>query len=131
MTAKAKARGLRAPDKSIRTAANNLRSELKRAKAKAAPAAARQTAPPKPAPAPADVAPAAAAAVPAPTPAAAPTDLAAVLATVAAVNRVVRACGGVENARQAADAVRACGGVEPFLLHLDLLAGLTAGTANG
>lgn len=128
---RAKARGLRASDAAIRSSAHNVKSRLKRARDKAAPAAARETAPPE---TPEAAAPAAAvatapvAAAPATAgPSASPADLAAVLANVAAVNRVVQACGGVENARQAADAVRACGGVDAFLLHLDLLAGLKNG----
>jgi hypothetical protein len=80
---------------------------------KVAPAAARETAPRKAGPA----APASAAATGVP-------DLAGVLGNVALVNTVVGLCGGVENARRAAEAVRSCGGVDPFLLHLDLVAGI-------
>ena len=52
--------------------------------------------------------------------------LGAVLSNVALVNAVVTACGGVENARSAAEAVQACGGVGPFIQHLELIAGLRA-----
>ncbi|HVK14889.1 MAG TPA: hypothetical protein VM597_39490 [Gemmataceae bacterium] len=54
-------------------------------------------------------------------------DVAAVLANVSHVHRVALACGSIEAARQAAEAVRACGGVEGFLQHLDLVAGLQQG----
>jgi len=47
-----------------------------------------------------------------------------VLANVALVNKIVGLCGGVENARQAADAVKACGGTEGFLQHLELVASI-------
>ena len=116
--AKARTRGLRAPDKSIRDAVYNIKGELKKARAKTAPAAAHETVPPKP-PAPAA----------APTPVVA-TELAAVLANVALVNAVVGACGGADAARKAAAAVRACGGVDAFLLHLDTVAGIRAPEAN-
>jgi hypothetical protein len=53
--------------------------------------------------------------------------LAALLANVALVDRVAGACGGVDNARQVAEAVRACGGVDPFLMHLDTVAGIRGG----
>jgi hypothetical protein len=112
---KAKARGLRASDAAIRSSAHNVKSRLKRARAKASPADARETAPPE---TPEAAAPAAAvatapvAAAPAPAgPSMPPTDLAGGRATLAAVNRVVQACGGVD----------------VFLLHLDLLAGLKNG----
>ena len=106
---RAKARGVKAPDSNIRTLVHNIRSDLKKAAARTAPAAARETQP-RPA----------AAAAPAP---AAP-ELSAVLANVALVNQVVRAAGGVDPARQVAEAVRACGGVDAFLQHLDLVAGI-------
>jgi hypothetical protein len=48
-------------------------------------------------------------------------------ANMASVHRVALACGGVEPARQVAEAVRACGGVDAFLQHRDLLAGLQPG----
>lgn len=50
-----------------------------------------------------------------------------VFATVAQVNAVVAACGGLETARQVVDAVRACGGVDGFVEHLDLLALIRTG----
>jgi hypothetical protein len=56
-------------------------------------------------------------------------DLTNVFANVAVVNKVVGTAGGVEPARQVAEAVRWCG-VEAFLQHLDLVAGIrTAGPA--
>ncbi len=110
----ARSQGLKAPDESIRGAIYNIKGELKKAGAKAAPAMARETALPK------SLAPAAAS-----TPAVA-GDLTAVLANVALVNAVVGASGGVENARRVGEAVRACGGVEAFLQHLDLVAGIRA-----
>lgn len=104
---KARSRGLNAAPASIRHVVHNVRSEIK----KVAPAAARQTS--KPAtPAVAGSAPAA--------------DLTAVLANVARVNQIVGLCGGVDNARHLAEAVQACGGVDPFLQHLDLVAGIRA-----
>ena len=112
--AKARTKGLKASDESVRGAVYNIKGELKKAGAKAAPAAARETALPK-SPAPAVV----------PAPAVA-TDLDAVLANVALVNAVVGASGGVESARRVAEAVRACGGVDAFLQHLDLVAGIRA-----
>lgn len=105
---RAKLRGLRTPDGKIREAVHNLRSELKRKHAKPAPAAARETAAPKTA---AATGPAAA-------------DLAPVFANVVLVNKVVGVAGGVDNARQVAEAVRACGGVDAFIKHLDLVAGI-------
>jgi hypothetical protein len=50
--------------------------------------------------------------------------LSGVLANVALVNKAVGAAGGVEQARQVAEAVRSCGGVAAFLQHLDLVAGI-------
>lgn len=103
---RAKARGLRAPDPKIREAVHSVRSEARR-KAKASPSAARETVAPK-------------------EPAVAPAspDLGAVFANVNLVNRVVGVAGGVENARQVAEAVRACGTVDTFLQHLELVAGI-------
>ena len=115
--AKARTKGLKASDESIRGLVYNIRGELKKAQALVAPAAAHESTPPK------AVAPAAT-----PTlsvlPTMAPFDLTAVLANVALVNTIGGQCGGVENARRTAEAVRACGGVESFLQHLDLIAGL-------
>ncbi len=123
---KAKARGLTAPDSSIRYTAHNIKSELKKKLAKgtapkAVPAAARATKSAAPAlvPVPEAVVVAVPAVVAAPAP-----GLAAVLANVALVNTVVGACGGAESARQVAEAVRACGSVEAFLQHVELVAGI-------
>jgi hypothetical protein len=104
---RAKVRGLKAPDATIRTTVHNVRSELKKKAVRTAPAAARTTA----------------------APAAAP-ELTSVLANVALVNAVVEACGGPEPARKVAEAVRACGGVDAFLLHLKLVAGIRAPVAT-
>ncbi len=122
---KARSKGLKATDVSIRDAVYGIKAELKKARARTAPAAAHETAPPKKTAAPAAVPTAPT------TPAAATIDLSAVLANVALVNAVAGQCGGVENARRAAEAVRACGGVEPFLQHLDLVAGIRAAGAPG
>jgi hypothetical protein len=122
--ARAKARGLKAPDKSIRSLTHNIKSDLKRGKMKPVLAtAARQTPAPKPAaPKPAKASKS--------SPASASVGLSGVLANVALVNKVVGAAGGVEQARQVAEAVRSCGGVAAFLQHLDLVAGIrTAGQA--
>ena len=115
---RARARGLNAPTQTIRYAVHDVRSELK--KAKAAPAAARTTQPAQP------TQPQAQPAHPA-----ASTDLAGVLANVALVNKVVGVCGGVDGARQLAEAVRSCGGVDQFLQHLDLVASLRGPAAAG
>jgi hypothetical protein len=112
----ARRRGLTATPASVRSSVHNVRSELKKKGTRPAPAAARETRLEAPA------------AAPAPAPAAGGGgDLAAVLANVALVNRVIDACGGGENVRQAAEAVRSCGGVDPFLQHLDLLLGIRGG----
>jgi hypothetical protein len=117
VVAKAKARGLRAAESSIRALVYNIRGELNRAKAKAprvVASAAQKTAAPAPAPAPV-----------APTPAApAPAGLTHVLSNVALVNAAVAASGGVERAKQVAEAVRACGGSDAFTQYLDLVAGI-------
>ncbi len=128
---KARAKGSTAPESSIRDAVYNVKSELRKAAAKAGvvpavpkPAAkpvttaARATKTPEPAPAPASAAPSLA------------LDLAATLANVALVNTVVGACGGAEAARRVAEAVKACGGVDAFLQHLELVAGIRAGAAT-
>jgi hypothetical protein len=106
---KVKARGITASDGSIRHVVHNLRGLMRKRAGLPAPAAARLT----------------------PKPAAGVSDLAAVLANVALVNKVVGVCGGVENARQAAEAVRTCGGVDAFLKHLDLIAGIRRSEATG
>ncbi|HYH64339.1 MAG TPA: hypothetical protein VD866_06535 [Urbifossiella sp.] len=111
--ARAKARGVTAPDASIRNAVHNVRSELKRDAAKPATAATVAAGPPP--------APAARTATPPPG-----ADVAGVLANVAQVHAAVAACGGVEQARQVAEAVRACGGAEAFGKYLDLVAGIRA-----
>lgn len=108
---KAKSRGVTAPPDSIRKIVHKLRGEVRKSLVKPAPAAARQTA-------------STAATPPAPAPASAPSKLTSVFATVSQVNAVVGAVGGVDQARQAAEAVRACGSVEAFLQHLDLVAGI-------
>lgn len=106
----AKARGLAASAETIRATVHNVRSDLKKQGVK--PPAAKTTA------SPASV----------PTPVAPPAvGLADVLANVARVDAVVRACGGVQQAREAAEAVRACGSVEAFLQHLDTVAGIRTG----
>lgn len=111
---KVKAQGVTAPDASIRQAVHNVRSGLKKAAAKAAPAAF----PPSATPAPAAVV------VPAPAP---PVGVSDVLSNVALVNAAVAAAGGVEQARKVADAVKACGGPDAFAQYLDLVAGIRTG----
>jgi hypothetical protein len=114
---KAKAKGLTASIDWIKDVVYTLRGAAKKkaAPTKAvAPVAAVRPARPRATPAPAA------------SSAAASPDLTGVLANVALVHRVVMACGGVEPARQAAEAIRACGGVAEFLQHLDLVAGLQA-----
>lgn len=119
--ARAKAKGVTAPDESIRNLVHNIRSELRRAGSKPAPAPKAATAPkpaatkPKPAPA---------AVPPSPVPSA---GVSGVLSNVALVNAAVAASGGVEQARQVAEAVRACGGLEQFAQYLDLVAGIRTG----
>ncbi len=51
-------------------------------------------------------------------------ELSTVLANVMLVNRALGAVGGIENARQVAEAVRSCGGVDLFLQHLETVAGI-------
>lgn len=110
--ARAKAKGVTAPDASIRNAVHNVRSEMK----KAAPAPNAAATKPKPAPA------AVAAAPSAPS-----LEVAGVLSNVALVNAAVAASGGVDAARQVAEAVRACGGPDQFAQYLDLVAGIRTG----
>jgi hypothetical protein len=110
---KAKAKGLTASIDWIKDVVYTLRgaARKKAGPTKAvAPVAAVRPARPRPAPD--------------PTAAASTPDVTGVLANVALVHRVVLACGGIEPARQVAEAVRACGGVDEFLQHLDLVAGL-------
>ncbi len=110
----AKAKGLRVSDDQIRKSVHNQRAAVraKVAAARVAPMVARELTPPKAAPA---------VSASAATTSVAP-DLAGVLGNVARVNTVVGLCGGVEQARQAAEAVQACGGLEAFLQHLELVA---------
>ena len=117
---RAKAAGLRVTDEQIRKSINNQRTAVraKVAATRAAPAAARETSPPK-----------AATAVAAPAATSAGPDLAGVLGNVALVNTVVGLCG-VENARRAAEAVQACGGLEAFLQHLELVATIRGAEAK-
>ncbi|QJW97717.1 hypothetical protein [Frigoriglobus tundricola] len=113
----AKARGVTAPDSSIRDAVHNIKSAIKKAQKKKglkptpAPAAPRVTSGPAsvPEPAPTVTAPSA-------------LDLTAVLANVGLVNALVGTCGGLDQARQAAEVVRSCGGVDAFLQHLEIVA---------
>ena len=113
---KARRKGVTDNDRDLRKAIHHTRSAMKaKAKATAKPmpvlAAARHVTSPKP-----EV-------EPQPTlPTAASADLSAVFANVTQVNAVVSACGGIENARNVAEAVRACGSVDAFLQHLDLVA---------
>ena len=118
---RAKSKGLRATDEQIRKSINNQRNPIraKVAAARVTPTAAREIAPPKAAPA---------VSAPAATTPGTP-DLASVLGNVALVNTVVGLCGGVENARQTAEAVQACGGLEAFLQHLELVATIRGGEA--
>jgi len=114
--AKARRKGVTDNDRDLRKAIHHTRSAMKaKAKATAKPmpvlAAARHVTSPKP-----EV-------EPQPTlPTAVSADLSAVFANVTQVNAVVSACGGIENARNVAEAVRACGSVDAFLQHLDLVA---------
>jgi hypothetical protein len=110
----AKARGVTAPDASIRALVYNIRGELKRKPGQAPRAV---VAPSKPA----SVAAAAPPVVPAQP---APVGVSAVLSNVALVNGAVAASGGIEQARQVAEAVRACGGPASFAQYLDLVAGI-------
>ena len=131
---RAKAKGVTAPDGSIRGLVYNIRAELKKKGAKAPPpkpvlAAARTTNGTKPTPAPKAAPKAGAATGPAPKGSSPAPGLSAVLANVALVNTVVGASGGIEPARQVAEAVRACGSVEAFLQHLDLVAKVRGGAS--
>ncbi|HVK11882.1 MAG TPA: hypothetical protein VM597_24125 [Gemmataceae bacterium] len=112
---RAKARGVTAPAEKVRALVHNIRSEVKKAAgaSNALPVVPKAAGASRPLPVP----PAQAADPAAP-------ELAGVLANVALVHRVVHAAGGVEPARQVAEAVRACGGVTEFLQHLDLIAGM-------
>ena len=105
------ARGLKVTDRAVKKAYYNAKAELRKGAPMPAPAAARQTAPKS--------APKSAAAVATSGP-----DLSGVFSNVTLVNAVVGVAGGVDQARQVAEAVRACGGVDAFLQHLDLVAGI-------
>ena len=132
---RAKAKGVKAPDASIRGIIHKLKSELRKKAAKpvVVATAARTTAPAKPVktavasakaattPAKTAAAPTKAAAKPAVS---APSNLSTVFSNVTLVNKVVGIAGGVDQARQVAEAVKACGGVDAFLKHLDLVAGI-------
>jgi hypothetical protein len=142
---KAHSQGLKASPDSIRGLVYNIRGEIKQKMAaqngthgKAAPAA--KASPTKPPAAKTMTAtpriaiqPSKAAVSANGKPSSAPTkaNLTGVLATVASVHRVVGLCGGIENARQAGEAVRTCGGVDEFLQHLDLLAGISVTPSVG
>lgn len=119
---KARAQGVKQPDKIIKHNIYNLRSSMRKDVGKPIAAVARTTVAPK---SPAKPTPSSkpAPVVSKPSPA---LDLKDVFANVALVNKVVAACGGVDQARQVAAAVRACGGLDAFVQHLDLLAGLQA-----
>jgi hypothetical protein len=111
---RAKAKGLTVPDNKIRHAVHNLRNKVRAevgGTAKVAPAAARETTAPKPAPVEAT-----------PTATTPNIDLQGVLANVALVNDIAGICGGIDNARQAAEAVEKCGGLGAFLQQLELVA---------
>src|SRR5579883_3519290 len=109
----------KALDKSMRDTVYNIKSELRKKAEKAtpAPAAAREIKAPKPA--------STTSAVPAPP----AGDLAAMLANVSLVNTVVGVCGGIDQARQVAEAVRSCGSVEAFLQHLEVIAQVRGGAS--
>ncbi|OWK43796.1 hypothetical protein [Fimbriiglobus ruber] len=134
--AKAKSRGVTAPANGIRVVVHKVRSELRKVGV-VAPAAKPATPVAKPATPVAKPGVAKSAPVPATKPAApvakasvastngASTDgLSHVFTNVTRVNTVIGLCGGIDHARQAAEAVRACGSVEAFLQHLDLVAGI-------
>lgn len=134
---RAKARGVTLDRRTLQKRIHNTRSELRKSKgqpaAKPAPAAAKPAAakPAAPSPKPSVAsAPKPAAKKPASKLAAQPAassgtpNLGIVLGNVAKVNKVITACGSPDVARQVAEAVKACGGVEPFLKHLELVAGI-------
>jgi hypothetical protein len=131
----AKSRGVTQSDASIRHNIYNIRSDIRKKARTTAPAtangkpvavaaksAARITVAPK-------SLPSVESAISTPVPASKSSngvDLTGVFGNVTLVNAVVTACGGVDQARQVAEAVRACGTVEAFLQHLDLVASLRA-----
>jgi hypothetical protein len=107
--------GVDAPSATIRALVYNIRGELKR-KAAHTP---KQV-----------VAPKAVAAPPVAPAQLAPVGVTDVLSNVALVNAAVAASGGVDAARQVAEAVRACGGADGFAQYLDLVAGIRTGGAG-
>jgi len=111
---RANAMGLHVPNEKIRKSINNQRNPIRAqvAATKVAPAAARGTTP-KAVLIEASLVSTTATGTPA---------LSGMLANVALVNKIVGLCGGVENARQAAEAVQACGSTAAFLQHLELVA---------
>jgi hypothetical protein len=151
--AKAKAKGVTQPEAKLRQNIYNIRSDIRKKARTTAPTAAKPSARPtsqsptatttKPVPV---TAKAAARTTAAPKPAAVAkpatstsvsvakssngVDLTGVFVNVTLVNTVVTACGGVDQARQVAEAVRACGTLEAFLQHLDLVASLRASAAE-
>lgn len=110
---KAAARGVNQDADTLRKAVHNIRSELRKLPGGDALPASASAAIPMPAPS--------------GGPAGAAGSLAGLLANVMLVNQVLGLSGGVENARQVAEAVRACGGVDAFLQHLDVVAGIRNG----
>jgi len=114
---KAKAKGLRVPDEKIRKSIHNLRNPIRAtvASSKIVTATAHETAPPKAVPV--EKSPVSVTTTEAPA-------LDNVLANVFLVNKIAKLCGGIENARQAAEAVQACGSTEAFLQHLDLVSSI-------
>ena len=108
---KVKKKGLTVTDKAVKKAYHNAKAAMRDLSPKVVPAAARETAAP----------------APVPTMSSPGLTLTAMLANVALVNKVVDAAGGVEHARQVAEAVRSCGSVDEFLQHLDLVAGIRTG----
>ena len=122
---KARALGVKQPDATIKHNIYNLRSSMRNPKPTSAqPAVARTTPATKTVASKPIAKPAGSNA-----PAIPSTDLNGVFANVALVNKVVAISGGVDQARQVAEAVRACGSVEVFLQHLDLVAGVRASVA--
>jgi len=118
-----KARGITAPPKSVKHVVHNLRKEFRKPSMVAVPAPAPKV----------SVKPATPITTPVARPiqaTAASSGLAEVLANVALVNRVLGLCGGADNARHVAEAVRSCGGIDPFLQHLDLVAGIRQADAT-
>ncbi|VTR94662.1 unnamed protein product [Gemmata massiliana] len=94
-----KARGVSRSDSEILEAIRKTRGVV-RQKAKAVPAAARETTAP------------------------APETLTeqAVFTGLALVNKTAHLCGGVAKAREIAEAIRSCGGIDTFLKRLELIA---------